>query len=317
MRAPRVTCRCSTRYVHRVLQPQVLYLRIATATVCTCLCCAAVQKPTTGTRALAALQAHHQQAHCPRSCRHAASHPCLACLPSEPHHACAHPARSCSKFKQLFSRIAGEPQWRVRRAAQSSPFLVKVAALNASSVNAMLTDPRAVRAVLLRDPVKRFLSAYANKVVRLRCEALPRLAHSCGNYTLSPDGVARFMRDYPQWIGYDHMVPQVNFCGFRAAGFNDKHVWNRVGVYDPSTIARVASQLFDGRLDAPMSGGWDGLPERGMWDAKTDHALPSHDATLFRQSMCANGTMLATLRRALAEDYDFFQLPEPDLCPKA
>lgn len=224
------------------------------------------------------------------------------------------PTRSCTKFKRLFSRAAGDPQWNNVTLIHNSPYLVKAAALSHRSINALLADPRSVRAVLLRDPVERFISAYAEKVVANRCELFAALRGSC-DFTLSVDGIARFMRDYPRWVSFDHMAPQVNFCGFRSAVFNGRHVWNRIGYYEPSTIANVASQLFDGRLDTLMRNGWGAVPALGMWDRRTVHMLAADKAKMLRQVLCANGTVLQALRRAFAEDYEFFKLPELDWCP--
>lgn len=226
------------------------------------------------------------------------------------------PTRSCSKFKQLFARVAGDPLWRDDVKVHHSPYVAKASALDDGRVNAMLADPRSVRAVLLRDPVERFLSAYADKIVAKRCRLLPALRGRC-NYTLSVDDVARFTRDYPRWIMFDHMAPQVNFCGLKSATFDAKRLWNRIGYFEPGTIANVASRLFDGRLDGPMRHGWDGRPERGMWDEKTNHTLASRDAARFRQALCRNGTVLEALRRSYAEDYEFFIMPARDLCSHA
>lgn len=238
---------------------------------------------------------------------------------------CWIPKNSCTKFKQLFSRVGGDAKWKDLWAAHDSPRVVKVSQLNVSDVNPLLADPWYVRAVMIRDPVERFLSAYADKVIRRQCDYLKDADHPAHtvrpkapwqpcNYTLSPDGVARYMHDHPRWIWYDHMSPQVNFCGFKSLGKNYSNVWNRIGYYDPSTISSVSSRLFDGRLDFAIQHGWDGVPEQGMWDTRTEHALKSHDTSRFRQLLCTNGTVLEMLYRAFAEDYEFFKLPVRSLC---
>lgn len=224
--------------------------------------------------------------------------------------------RSCTKLKQLFSRIAGEPGWADSDNIHVTSRSRKAPQLGAYALNALLADPRSVRAVLLREPVERFISAYTDKIVRMRCVDTQVFPPNC-SYALSPDGVARFMRDYPWWARYDHMAPQVNFCGFKSAGVDATRVWNRIGLYDPSTIANVTSGLFDGRLDAVMRHGWGGAPERGMWSGKTGHARDSPTASQFVRELCANRTVLEEVKRAYNEDYYYFKLPAPDLCSRA
>ena len=180
----------------------------------------------------------------------------------------------------------------------------------------MLASPGYVRAVLLRDPIDRFLSSYADNVVRRRCDCFKHMGRRCA-FPLSPDGVARFMRANPAWVSYDHMAPQVHFCGVQAPGFDAKRIWNRIGYYSPNAMARVASELFDGRLDVPMAQGWGGARDRGMWEARTAHMTASDSSALFRQALCANRTVLKELRRAFDEDYEYFKLPEPDICSSA
>lgn len=237
---------------------------------------------------------------------------------------CWIPKNSCTKFKQLFSRVGGVAQWRSTSAVHRSPNLTKAHFLNTSDVEQLLADPRSLRAVLLRDPVERFLSAYAEKIATHReCHRLSRSKSTPCNYGLAAADVARFMRDFPRWLEFDHMSPQVNFCGFKHPMVDYKRVWNRIGYYNRTTIASVSGRLFDGRLDEPMQRGWGGAAERGMWgwaakrgmwDDFSPHALGADRLTMFKRSLCTNRTVLEALQLAYAEDYEFFKLPVLDLC---
>ena len=76
----------------------------------------------------------------------------------------------CTVWKQLFRRIMGEADWNQQNTGQLLPWNPEVNGLrylydyNRTEASRLLTDPTWVRAVIVRDPKTRFLSAWLDKV---------------------------------------------------------------------------------------------------------------------------------------------------------
>jgi hypothetical protein len=79
----------------------------------------------------------------------------------------------CTVFKQLFRRMLGIPQWQDVNLPHLIPWNPEVNGLrylyhyNRTAASHMMTAPDWTRAIFVRDPKTRFLSAYLDKVVRV------------------------------------------------------------------------------------------------------------------------------------------------------
>jgi hypothetical protein len=80
----------------------------------------------------------------------------------------------CTVFKQLFRRMMGIPEWQAvtTKGPHLLPWNPEVNGLrylyhyNRTAASRMMTSPDWTRAIFVRDPKTRFLSAYLDKVVR-------------------------------------------------------------------------------------------------------------------------------------------------------
>ena len=77
------------------------------------------------------------------------------------------PKVSCTVWKQLFRRMMGYSDWKTKFPHNpKTNGLLYLNQLNISYASRILNDPDWVRAIIVRDPKERFLSAYLDKVLR-------------------------------------------------------------------------------------------------------------------------------------------------------
>ena len=79
------------------------------------------------------------------------------------------PKVGCTVWKQLFLRMAGDASWRRMDDQLHDPSkngLQYLFHFNISEATRLMNDPEYTRAIFLRDPKERFLSAYLDKAVR-------------------------------------------------------------------------------------------------------------------------------------------------------
>lgn len=75
------------------------------------------------------------------------------------------PKVACTQWIQLMMRIGGAEDWQDDpHGREDRPFL---SALSPAECTDIINDPTWTKAVFLRDPVERFLSAYLDKIVRV------------------------------------------------------------------------------------------------------------------------------------------------------
>lgn len=82
------------------------------------------------------------------------------------------PKVACTTWKQLFRRIMGAPDWQIQDPSKYLPHNPKFNNLkylhqykNLTQVQNMFLDPNWTKAIFVRDPKQRFLSAYLDKAV--------------------------------------------------------------------------------------------------------------------------------------------------------
>ena len=230
---------------------------------------------------------------------------------------CWIPKVACTKFKALLQRIAGDPDWKRGSIHNLSEYgkMMESTAFPLSTLNNIINDDDWLRAVYIRDPVERFLSAYMDKVVmgqrrvadgEMSNRVLTNLEL---NRTFGPSAsdVEAFIHSSP-WQRNDHFTHQLNFCGFKKR----RDMWNRIALYG-SNVAETSLEIFGHRFDVPISSGWkDNL---GMWGSPTIHANVGDDQLSLLCSLCNEGNgVFQLLADVLSEDYVFFHLPPSSYC---
>lgn len=79
---------------------------------------------------------------------------------------------ACTVWKQLFRRMTGLSNWKTINGPHELPYnplynnLTYLYHYNRTRASQIMTDPQWTRAIFVRDPKERFLSAYLDKVVR-------------------------------------------------------------------------------------------------------------------------------------------------------
>ena len=72
----------------------------------------------------------------------------------------------CTVWKQLFRRMSGFQDWRTGRTWGRGTGLVYLADYDVKKASALMNDKSFIRALFVRDPKEKFLSAYLDKAVR-------------------------------------------------------------------------------------------------------------------------------------------------------
>ena len=220
---------------------------------------------------------------------------------------CWIPKVACTKYKQLFMKMALHQNWSNKDHVHSLE--PNVQALQTFTheleyVNDVIEDPRWLRVVVLRDPFERFMSAYLNKVVQSKCSMLGR---KCSLKATAAD-VEVFLKTFP-WKDDRHFGLQREFCGFEKY----RPIWNRVALYGHNIdLQATTSALFDGLLDVPISHGW-GTRDAGMWTALAANETKSQQPQLLCE-ICRNAKVFTMVMDSYMPDYEFFQLPVPNIC---
>jgi Sulfotransferase family len=79
---------------------------------------------------------------------------------------------ACTTWKQLFRRMMGQPDWKLEEYKKLLPWNPELNGLkylydyNPEKASEMMTSSNWTRAIFIRDPKERFLSAYLDKVVK-------------------------------------------------------------------------------------------------------------------------------------------------------
>lgn len=154
------------------------------------------------------------------------------------------PKSACTVIKQLARRIAGKKDWDVggEKIPHNPAFngLTYLSSLNIEKATTIMTSPNWTRAVFVRDPYVRILSAYLDKAVKRNY-----VKQVCGT---QPHSFAHFLElttkcKDPHWQSQRSFIdkkwwPFINFIGHIETAANDTErllrgmgLWERYGKY--------------------------------------------------------------------------------------
>jgi hypothetical protein len=182
------------------------------------------------------------------------------------------PKVGCTVWKTLFRRMMGYPDWKARLPHDSKTNgLVYLSHYNTSRATEIMNDPSYTKAIFLRDPKERFLSAYLDKVVRSKRRGIDALCchknKSCMREAQTFSGFlnatqrvcSKNVHWLPQSQRMEHQfLDKINFSG---------HM---------ETVQHDAKQLLEqiGAWEAFEAAGW-GPPSGVIFEGKTvgnDHS---------------------------------------------
>jgi hypothetical protein len=158
------------------------------------------------------------------------------------------PKVACTVFKKLFRRMMGLKDWRTQNLTTMIPYNPKVNGLrylyhyNLANATYFMTSPEYTRAMFVRDPKERFLSAYLDKALRNNGGYL--MGSCCHNYPClkRAQSISGFLR-LVQICRDEHWAPQarrvdakywpyINFLGrMDHVGRDAERLLKRVGAW--------------------------------------------------------------------------------------
>lgn len=243
---------------------------------------------------------------------------------------CAMPKTGCTKMINLFLRLAGNPDWipvqRESFGAVHKSFnedkTMHFWDLSEEIQLESVSSSDWIRAVVLRDPIERFMSGYLHKTVT---EGLvgPYWVHDVyeneevrdsldmpPRFNATAASLKQFFRLKGLWAFDGHFNLQRNRCGFSSLPEN---FYNRFFIYSEHlNLDDATSALFDRRVDHAIYEGWD----RGsLWALNTSHVTrgsPMHRKLV--AELCADPDALKLVVEYTRPDYEFFGFPPPKLC---
>jgi len=228
---------------------------------------------------------------------------------------CYIPKNGCTKMKSLFLRLASSTaayqSFGTIHTAFSQVDSVRASKLPEHRLKELSSHQTWIRAIVLRDPMERFVSAYLDKIADRKSLRFFHL----GDLTFSANGVdlGRFMALSHVWKWEPHFKLQHLTCGFNLS----MKFWNRILVYDASSdLANLTAELFEHRIDYAIYHGWG--PNLTMWSEGTVHATGSTSKrSKLISEMCANSTLYGEVYKYVEPDYQFFNFAQPTLCARA
>lgn len=194
------------------------------------------------------------------------------------------PKVACTQWLQLFRRMAGQTDWKRRSGGQpytpSINGLTYLSDYNLTRVQHILTSPEWTRAVFVRDPKERFLSAYLDKVVHTQHIVLRAC---CGKTLDCADNQTTFTQFFhmtetchnEHWDVQSHRLTPA--------------VWktvNFVGHMGAATLGRDASRLLArvGAWEDYAREGWGPDGQQAMF-AATETSSAQRHATRAQERM--------------------------------
>lgn len=162
------------------------------------------------------------------------------------------PKVGCTVFKQLFRRMAGKSNWMAENCCGKLPWnpetngLTYLSHYNATAASRMLQDPTYTKAVFVRDPVTRFLSAYLDKAVRnpfflqQKCAtAYQQQRRESAILSMEDFYVLAQQCDNPHWRSQVQRLPKpeywksINFVGYLEHAQEDtERLLRRIGAWE-------------------------------------------------------------------------------------
>ena len=255
---------------------------------------------------------------------------------------CFIPKNGCTKTRSLFMRLGGYPKeydWHNNRGGKNQTNKIHGPWANGAMVQKRLSEgkrllfdelPREtqldalsannsawVRAVILRDPVDRFLSAFLMFAVYQPDMHLPpefKTLLGSGTVRLYPTvaSLKEFLR-LRLWLADAHFSLQKEWCGFQVL---PRTFYNRFFVYNRDVnLDNATAALFDHRVDNEIYNGW---PNGSLWASDTSHSTrgsSSYDRLV--AELCADRDALDLVLEYTRPDYEFFGFPPPKICERS
>eukprot|EP00798_Chlamydomonas_sp_ICE-L_P020954 gene20954-27807_t len=110
----------------------------------------------------------------------------------------------------------------------------------------MFTSPDVHRALMIRDPIDRFMSGYMDKVLSRK---MPENLVKRLRFAATVEDIHIFIDLADEWVSHDHLGLQATHCGLRLYGL--RH-YNMIFVYHkermPDVSKAIAEQLNLGHL---------------------------------------------------------------------
>ena len=226
---------------------------------------------------------------------------------------CYIPKNGCTKMKSLFLKlVSSSTAWGgtlddVHRNFNNEERL-RPLLLSEDVQRSILSDRKWLRSVILRDPMKRFISAYLDKIAG-RTD-LSFFGLKGVHFDGTADSLYKFLGYNATWGWEHHFMLQSRLCGFA----NSWGWWDHILLYvEDEDMTKSTAAMFDHRIDYLLHEGWGNQSK--MWDGWTRHRT-SHSTE--RQNIigqiCRNKTIYDALLKYTLPDYDFFGLFRPTLC---
>lgn len=226
---------------------------------------------------------------------------------------CYIPKNGCTKLKSLFLKLASADPGTYADLNAVHVSFSKQSNIRAANMPTHFLDEAVagndwIRAVILRDPLERFLSAYLDKIVGRENLAHFRLKGL--KFGTDAASMHTFLQNRSSWSFEPHFSLQKDACAFQTSwGY-----WNKILIYDGNEqSAELTSKMFDNRIDFPILHGWGG--DGAIWSKRTSHSTAnSEQKRILLKNICGSQTLWAELLSYLQPDYDFFNFAPPRLC---
>jgi Sulfotransferase family len=185
------------------------------------------------------------------------------------------PKVACTTFKQLFRRMMGLPDWKSQDPTLLLPHNPATNGLHylwnysIAQANSILSSPHYTKAVFVRDPKSRFLSAFLDKGLGnfenfIQNKCCPTTTHSCVQQAKTSEGFFQLIQNCSDshWDPQYHRMeakfwPFINFVGhFEELSKDGPALLQRLGAWDDYKYGWGAdgnATLFDSPLRSSFS----------------------------------------------------------------
>jgi hypothetical protein len=177
------------------------------------------------------------------------------------------PKVACTQWLQLFRRLAGEENWKDRRAGlpytPDTNGLTYLSDYSVVEADEMLTSPEWTRAVFIRDPKERLLSAYLDKVVNSQHIVLGACCRKTRDCASANTTFEEFV-DLTDTCTNEHWDVQ--------SGRIPKHLWQYINFF-----GKMDNLDVDAENLLRQVGAWEDYGSSG-WGPDGDHAMFADEA---------------------------------------
>lgn len=171
------------------------------------------------------------------------------------------PKVGCTVWKLLFRRIMGAPDWNVQDGDTLLPHNPQVNGLkylydySLEEASLRMTSPEWTRAIMVREPKERFLSAFLDKAVSNDHEHIRKKCCKVTGDCVAPAQTLLGFLDLCKWCADDHWRPQSDRM--------DARYWPYVDVVMDLQTAQVDAKALLERIGAWEEFGASGWGEHG------------------------------------------------------